>query len=164
MMFYPETIPKPKRQKPRYVKPEAVQELERVATAEARRQHPGNPYIIQRTFRDDTANGLTACITAYLKLKGAFVSRVNNGGIYDKRLNRYRPGTNRKGLPDVICTWQSKSLMIECKIGRDKMSDAQQKIKQEQEVSGGLYYVAHNFTEFKQWFDNNVHLSPQTDN
>lgn len=139
----------------RYVKPEAVKELERLADAEARRLHPTmNPdHIAPRLYRDDTANGLTACITAFLKLSGAFVSRLNNSGIYDKRLNKYRPGTNRKGLPDVVCTYQGKSIMIEVKTGRDRMSEHQERIRCEQERSGGLYYVARNFTEFKKWFD-----------
>jgi hypothetical protein len=137
-----------------YKKPPAVKELEQLAMAEALAKHPTCPHLASRTFRDDTSNGLTLCITAYLRLRGAFVSRLNNTGIYDKRLNRYRPGTNRKGLPDVVCTYKGKSLMVEVKTGRDRLSEHQEKIRQEQERSGGLYYVAHDFTEFKTWFDN----------
>lgn len=141
--------------KTRYIKPESVRELESLAMAEAQRKHPTMrpEHIAPRRFRDDSANFLTACITTYLKLKGAFVSRLNNMGIYDKRLQRYRPGTSRKGLPDVVCTYQGKSIFIEVKYGRDKMSEHQEKIRQEQQASGGLWFTAHNFTEFKQWFD-----------
>ncbi|HUX56451.1 MAG TPA: hypothetical protein VMV77_05725 [Bacteroidales bacterium] len=69
------------------------------------------------------------CITTHLRLKGALASRLNNKGILDKRLRRYHPGTSR-------------------------MSIEQEKIRQEQEASGRLYYLARNFTDFKNWFDN----------
>jgi hypothetical protein len=151
MILFPEA--KRKTPKPAYRKPEAVRELERMANAEAKRLHPTCPHLAPRTFRDDTANSLTACITTYLRLKGAFVSRLNNTGIYDKRLNRYRPGTSRKGLPDVVCTYKSKSIFIEVKHGPDKMSESQQKIRDEQIRSGGLFFIAHNFTEVKEWID-----------
>ena len=93
---------------------------------------------------------------AYLRLKGAFVSRLNNTGVYDRRLHRYRCGTNRKGLPDILATYKGISLMIEVKAGKDRLSEDQKKARQEQELSGGLSFVAHNFTEFKAWFDNNI--------
>jgi len=144
---------KSKQRKASYIKPDSVKELERMADAEARLLHPSCPHLAPRTFRDDTANNLTKCIITYLRLKGAFSSRLNNTGIFDKRLNRYRPGTSRKGLPDVMATYQGKSLMIEVKAGRDRMSEHQERIRDEQKRSGGLYYVAHNFTEFKIWFD-----------
>jgi hypothetical protein len=142
-----------KARKPSYKKPEAVKELERLADAEALRLHPGNPALCPRTFRDDSANSLTACITSYLRLKGAFCSRLNNTGIYDKRLMRYRPGTSRKGLPDILATYQGKSLFIEVKTGRDRIRPDQERIRDEQNASGGLYFVAHDFTSFKEWFD-----------
>lgn len=146
-------MPDKSKSKPAYRKPEAVKKLEHMADAEARQLHPTCPHLAPRTFRDDTANSLTKCIVDYLRLKGAFSSRLNNTGIFDKRLNRYRPGTSRKGLPDIISTYQNKSIFIEVKAGKDRMSEAQEKIRQEQNRSGGLFFVAHNFTEFKQWID-----------
>jgi hypothetical protein len=148
-------LPEIKRKKAKapYRKPEAVKELERMADAEARMLHPTCPHLAPRTFKDDSANGLTKCITTYLRLKGAFCSRVNNTGIFDKRLNRYRPGTSRKGLPDILGTYQGKSLMIEVKYSKDRMSESQEKIRDEQKKSGGLFFIAHNFTEFKNWFE-----------
>lgn len=70
-----------------------------------------------------------------------------------KQFNRYRPGTSRKGLPDVVATYKGKSVFIEVKHNRDKMSESQEKIRDEQNRSGGLYFIAHNFTEFKTWID-----------
>lgn len=144
---------KRKQRKASYRKPEAVRELERMADNEARLLHPTMPHLAPRTFRDDGANNLTKCITTYLRLKGAFSSRLNNTGIFDKRLNRYRPTTSRKGLPDVLATYQGKSLFIEVKAGRDRMSIDQAKVMKEQTRSGGLYFVASDFTQFKEWFD-----------
>jgi len=137
-----------------YRKPDAVKVLEQLANDEARKKYPTMPHLAPRTFKDDTANGLTSCITAYLRLQGAFVSRLNNQGVFDRRLNRYRPGTNRKGLPDVLATYKGKSLFIEVKCGADKMSIHQAKVMQEQTASGGKYFVATDFTSFKEWFDN----------
>ena len=144
---------KRKQRKTPYSKPDAVKELERMADMEAKRLHPTCPALAKRTFRDDTANSLTGCITTYLRLKGAFVSRLNNTGIYDKRLNRYRPGTSRKGLPDVVATYKSKSIFIEVKHGSDKLSEHQEKVRAEQIKSGGLWFTARNFTEAKEWID-----------
>ncbi len=149
------TLPEIKRKKPKapYHKSDAIRELERLAMDEAKRLHPTCPALCPRTFRDDDSNSLTKCITTYLRLKGAFCSRLNNGGVFDWRLKRYRPGTNRRGLPDVLATWKAKSLFIECKVGRDRMSEHQERIRDEQNASGGLFFVAHNFTEFKEWID-----------
>lgn len=145
-----------KPRKPAYRKPDAVRELELLATDEARRKYSTMKpeHLAPRKFRDDTANNLTKCITTYLRLKGAFCSRLNNGGVFDYKLNRYRPGTNRKGLPDILATYQGNSLMIEVKAGRDRMSEHQKRIRGEQTESGGLWYTARNFSDFKKWFDN----------
>lgn len=145
---------KRKQPKPAYRKPEAVKELERMADAEARLKHPTCPHLAPRTFRDDSANGLTVCIVKYITLKGGFASRINSTGIYDIRLKRYRPGTQKKGISDIIALYQGKSLSIEVKHGRDKQSQAQKQIESEVIKAGGLYFVAHDLTTFKQWFDN----------
>ena len=150
-MLFPEVKQKQRKKVP-YKKPEAVKELERMADAEARRLHPTCPALAPHKFRDDSANSLTSCITTYLRLKGAFVSRLNNTGIYDRRLNRYRPGTSRKGLPDVMATYKGKSIFIEVK-QKDKLSSDQERIRAEQIASGGLWFTAHNFTEAKEWID-----------
>jgi hypothetical protein len=139
-----------------YRKSEAVRELERLATDAARLKHPTLPEhaLAPRKFRDDSANDLTGCITTYISFKGGFASRVNNGGIFDSRSRKYRPGTSRKGLPDILATYKGQSLFIEVKIGRDKQSIFQKEIQIIQVRAGGHYYIAKNFTDFKFWFDN----------
>ena len=145
---------KTRTQKVSYKKAEAVKGLELLAYEADRLKYPTIPYVAPRKFRDDTANGLTACITAYLRLKEAFVSRLSNTGVYDTKMNKYRPTMSKKGLPDIIATYKGMSLFIEVKHGRDRMSEFQTKIRDEQTASGGLFFVATDFTELKKWFDN----------
>lgn len=153
MMYQLPEIKPRKKPKQAYRKPEAVRLLEQLADAEARRLHPNiaPEHLAPRKFRDDSANQLTACIVQYAKLKGCFASRLNNTGIF--RNGKYTRSTSRRGLPDVIVTRDSMSLFIEVKVGRDRMSTFQEAVRDDQQRAGGLYFVAHDFTEFKEWFD-----------
>jgi len=140
----------------RYKKSEAVRILERMADEEAARKHPAvdRRYLAPRIFRDNSANELTKAITAYITLMGGMASRINTTGIWDKKLNKYRPTTMKRGLADIWATYQGKSLQIEVKIGPDRMSEHQMKVQQQQRAAGGLYFVARDFSSFKEWFDN----------
>jgi hypothetical protein len=146
---------KKKKPKPPYKKPEAVKELERLANAEARCKHPAvDPkYIAPRLFRDDTANSLTDCVVKYITLKAGFASRINSTGVYDKNLRKYRRGTQKRGIADIMATFRGLSLHIEVKHGRDVQSESQKKIESDVKTSGGRYFIARNFTDFKTWFD-----------
>ena len=148
-------LPQIKRKKPRahYRKSEAVRELESMANVEARRLHPTMPHLAPRIYRDDSANSLTQYITKYITLKGGFASRISNQGTFNRRLGKFIPGMARKGLPDIMATFRGLSLHIEVKHGRDVQSEAQKRIESEVTASGGLYYVARDFTSFKEWFD-----------
>ena len=158
MMYQLPEIPVKKRfttAKPAYKKPDSVRELETLATAEAIRTHPAvDPkYIAPRVYSDKTANSLTAAIVAYITLRGGMASRISVTGTWDKKLNKYRTSTMKRGLADVWATYHGMSIQVEVKKGRDVQSDDQIKVQQQQEQSGGFYYVAHDFTSFKQWFD-----------
>lgn len=148
-------IPPRKAPKRPYKKPDSVRELERLANLEAIRLHPSiEPrYLAPRLYRDDTANTLTACVVKYIEILGGWASRVNNMGVYDRRLNKYRRSTQKKGIADIIATYKGLSLQIEVKIGRDKQSEAQEHVQQKVTEAGGLYYIARNFTDFKTWID-----------
>lgn len=142
-----------KQRKASYKKPDAVKELESLAMDEASLRHPAMPHLAPRVYRDDTANQLTACIVKYITLKHGFASRISNQGTFNRRLNKYIPATSRKGLADVMGCYKGKNLNVEIKIGRDKQSEAQKKVQTEVTASGGLYFVAHNFSDFKEWID-----------
>lgn len=136
-----------------YKKSEAVRELESLAMAEAKRKHPTCPHLAPRTFRDDRANDLTRCVVQYIILKGGFASRINNQGTFNRKLNKYIPSTSKRGLADVMATYQGKSLHIEIKIGRDKQSENQLKVEAEVNRSGGHYILARDFESFYNWFN-----------
>jgi hypothetical protein len=147
-------LPPKKTPKPFYHKSAAVKELELLANRQARLDHPGvdQKYLAPRTFRDDTANALTACIVRYAFLCGYFASRLNNTGIY--RNGKYTRSTARRGLPDILITGKDgTSIFVEVKVKKDRMSEHQVRVRQEQERSGGMYFVASDFASFKTWFD-----------
>lgn len=154
-MYQLPPIPAKKRKaRKKYAKPESVKELERLMNEKARLDHPSiDPkYLARRAYRDDTANTLTSAIVAYITLRGGFASRVNNGGTWRKDLGKYTPSGAKRGISDIIATYKGVSLMVEVKIARDKMSVFQERVKAEHEAAGGLWFTAHDFTEFKAWF------------
>lgn len=138
---------------PNYRKPDSVKELERLANEAAMFKHSTCPHLALRKFRDDTSNGLTQCIVQYIVLCGGFATRINNQGTWSKKLNRFIPGTSKRGLADVMATYHGLSLHIEVKIGKDRQSEAQKEIEADVIRSGGNYFLVRNFTEFKKWFD-----------
>lgn len=138
----------PKIKRPAYRKPEAVKELERLANEAAMFKHPTGPHLAPRKFRDDTANGLTQCIVQYIVLCGGFATRINNQGTWRKKQNRLIPGTSRRGLADVMATYNGVSLHIEVKIGKDRQSLAQKYYQAAIERAGGVYWIVCNFNEF----------------
>lgn len=128
-----------------------------LALAEFRRRHPTIPEHAFPKFRfcDKTANGLTKMIIEYIRLRGGLAERINSMGIYDQKLKQYRPSGSRKGTADVSATFKGKSLRVEVKIGADRQSDDQRKYELEHVAAGGYYFIAKNFTEFYQWFNQN---------
>ncbi len=150
-----ELPPTPAKKKPRpaHHKSQAVKELEQLLwEADCRRYPSIDPkYIAKRIMTDATANGLTKCVVAYAKVSGAFASRLNNTGIF--RDGKYTRSTARRGLPDVLVTYKGQSLFIEIKVGKDRMSDHQRKVQEEQRQAGGSYVVIGTFEQFKTWFD-----------
>lgn len=151
LMSKPPTRERKPRKQP-YTKPEAVKRLEVVT---------GNKH------RDDTANGLTKCIIAYIQYKGGQAERINTTGIpVDTRqqatdiLGRtrtigsveWRPSGSTVGSADISATIGGRSVKIEVKIGRDRQSQAQRQYQAAVEQAGGIYYIARNFTDFWKWY------------
>lgn len=145
---------KPRKQKPRYRKPQAIKDFEEKykAWSYSGRNIPEHCKVLTQ-FRDDTANGLTKLIIAYLKVQGAFATRLNSTGIYRNDIKKFVPNTQRKGMADVFATYKGKSLNIEVKTGKDRMSEHQLKVQTEIEEAGGYFFIARNFESFKKWFE-----------
>jgi len=139
---------KKKQPKSRYIKPESVKVLERMHFDAKKALHPEVPYLVKSTFRDDTSNGLTKCITSWLKIHGHFAGRVNTTGTYNAKLGKYVHSGSRKGMADITAVVNGKHVSIEIKTGRDKMRAEQWKVKQEIEQAGGAYIVTNSFDDF----------------
>lgn len=115
----------------------------------------GGAKMKTKTWEDSTANGLTKCIIDWITYDGGFASRVNTTGMMRKigGQMRWTKGSSVKGLADIMATINGRAVHIEVKIGRDRMSDDQKKVKAKVEASGGLYFIAKDMYSFLDWYD-----------
>ena len=136
-----------------------LEKLTQLANLKKIEQHPLVPIHALtpvKKFKDTTANELTRSITAYIRLTGNYAERINNTGIYDPSKGKWRKGGTRKGIADIMASkilehnGRKFSIMvaIEVKIGKDKMSEYQLKIKDEITKSGGVYIIAKTWDQF----------------
>ena len=144
---YEKTRPK-KQPKPPYKKPASVRQLEDDVFEQKRLKHPDVPFLLKHQYRDDSANGLTACVVAWLQLHGYFAGRINVTGTYSKKLGKYIHSGSRRGMADITAIIGGKHVSVEIKHGHDKMREAQLKVKHEVEQAGGVYIVASTFDDF----------------
>lgn len=150
-----------------YKKSLAVKFLEDLSFEAKKAKHPTVPYLSRDLFRDNTANGLTHCVIAYIRLVGGQSERINcQGGIKDNRqvvtdcIGRQRTigsltrikTSGQRGTADISALFEGKTLKIEVKIGKDHQSEAQRCYQLSIEKSGGYYYIAKDFTSFLDWF------------
>ncbi|MGZ0017671.1 hypothetical protein [Yeosuana sp. AK3] len=151
-----------------YKKPQVVKRLEEMAFKAKIERFPNFPYPPKPKYRDDTSNGLTRCIIDFLNLKGQQAERINNTGRQlDRRktingvLGSHRTvgsvewikGTGKNGTSDISATILGRSVKIEVKIGKDRQSEAQKKYEAQVIKAGGLYFIARNFIEFVNWYN-----------
>lgn len=142
--------------KPRYLKPQSVKDLERLAYDRFRAEHPNFPeYAIPpQSYRDDTANGLTRCVVDFIRYNGGQAERINTTGVPEQRGGRivWRKSNTTKGSADISATITGRSVKIEIKIGADRQSEAQRRYQAAIEQAGGLYFIAKDFNTFVEWF------------
>jgi hypothetical protein len=125
-------------------------------------------YVPKTVFRDDTANGLTKCITTHLNALGWQAERISNTGRYidDSKIvtdvlgnrkkigsGKYIPGSGTKGTSDISATIKGKSVKIEVKIGKDRQSDAQKEYQKKIESAGGIYFIATDFDMYLEFYN-----------
>lgn len=104
--------------------------------------------------KQSPANALTDAVITYMKLKGGIGYRINNMGVYDASLGKFRTSGTKKGIPDIIGIYKGRFIGVEIKIGKDRQSDDQKLREQEINKAGGYYYIAKEFDSFKIWYDN----------
>lgn len=135
-----------------------------------RQKHPNVPlYAIPKAkYSDKTANGLTKCIIDFINYMGGQAERINcMGRTIDRRQVKtdvlgkvrvigsidYIPTTMTKGTADISATIRGRSVKIEIKIGRDRMSEAQKEYQKQIEAAGGIYFIARTFEQFCIWYN-----------
>jgi hypothetical protein len=144
----------------------ALQHLQQLDFEAKRKACPSVPeYAIpRRRFSDRTANGLTKCVLAWLRLHGHKAWRQGSEG-------RYRPGATiidvigrqrtlkgnwlpgqNNGASDVACIINGRFVAVEVK-KQDQQSEAQRRYQEEVEASGGVYLIVRTFTEFYEWYN-----------
>lgn len=134
--------------KARYIKPASVKKLENDLLEQKKLKYPGQPYLCKKSLRDDTANGLTACISAWCSVNGAHFQRVNTTGQYDFKLGRYRRSGSTKGVADIMIIYKGNTINLEIKIGKDKQSKDQVKMQESINNAGGIYIIVKSFDNF----------------
>jgi len=141
--------------KTKYQKSAAVRTLEDLAYKAKLDRFPDFPYPIKTLYRDDTSNGLTACIIEFLTLKCHQAERINSTGrqVIKNGDWKWINGSSTKGTADISSTIAGKSVKIEVKIGNDRQSEYQKRYQQSIERAGGLYYIARNFNDFLSWYN-----------
>lgn len=138
------------------------------ATAPGFFEASGGYTMLVNPYTDNTSNGLTKAILDFLKFKGHYANRINtqgqarikkiprfdifSGKSYDVEKITWTKGTTRTGTPDIDAIIYGRSVKIEVKIGRDKMSQEQLKEQVRIESSGGLYFIAHDMPAFMEWY------------
>ena len=118
-------------------------------------------------YSDKDANSLTKCIVDFINLSGYQAERINTMGVYREPKKHeqfngtfktlvkgtYTPSTSTKGSADISSTIHGRSVKIEVKYGKDRMSEAQQRYKEDIEKAGGVYFIARTFDEFLEFYD-----------
>jgi hypothetical protein len=109
--------------------------------------------MLPRKYTDKTANGLTKMIVDWIKYNGGQAERISTTGRYIVSQKRWIKGSGTKGSADISATIKGRSVKIEVKIGKDKMSEDQHKYKEAIEKAGGIYYIAKDFDSFYEWYN-----------
>jgi hypothetical protein len=114
-------------------------------------------------FSDKTANGLTKCVIEWIKLCGYQAERITVTGRLVKGTKKFTDtvGYSRQigsdkwikssmqvGTADISATIRGKSVKIEVKIGKDRMSEAQCSYRDSIIAAGGIYMVVTSFEDF----------------
>lgn len=105
-------------------------------------------------YSDKTANGLTRCIEDFIKHLGGYCNRINTTGM-PRKINgemRWTKSNSNKGAFDLRFIYAGRSADVEIKIGRDRMSEAQERERQKIIAAGGLAIIAKDFPSFLYWF------------
>ncbi len=133
---------------------QTLKKLRELRQAATMKKYPNVPdhALPKKKFSDSTANALTKCIVEWLTLNGCWATRVSSAGRYIASEGKFIPSTTKRGTADIHAVIGGKHVSIEVKVGKDRMSEAQKKVKEDVERAGGVYFVAQTFDEFMTFY------------
>jgi hypothetical protein len=120
--------------------------------------------IPNKTWSDNSANGLTKCVIDLINYEGYQAERISTQGTYvegakikvgenERQLKgKYIPTQGTKGSADISATIKGRSVKIEIK-QKDRQSEVQKQYQESIERAGGIYIIVRSFDEFVEWFD-----------
>ena len=124
-------------------------------------------FLLKEKFEDKTANGLTKCVIAFLRLKGHQAERISTTGrVIDNRKTytdvlgiqrqigsvKWIPTSGTRGSADIGATIYGLSVKLEIKVGKDRQSAYQVDYQKQVESAGGIYLIVKDFTSFVDWY------------
>ena len=99
------------------------------------------------------ASKLTNEIIDFIYRNDGYAFRASSVGIFDQKAGKYRSAA-KKGVSDILACRKGKFIAIEVKIGKDRLSLEQEGFLQNITTAGGDSYVAKDFEQFKEWWEN----------
>lgn len=135
-------------------------ELKALKLASLKKKYPsayeasGGDDQLVKPYTDKTSNGLTKAVLDFLNLSGHYATRINTTGTMRKIRGemKWTKGSTRKGTSDIHAVIKGTFCSIEVKINKDTQSDNQTKEEKRVTTAGGLYLVAKNYPQFREWF------------
>lgn len=129
-------------------------------------------YHVPYSKNDNSTNGLTKVIIDFINLTGGQAERISSSGRWikdgEKQIDfytgkvtnaggKYIKSAGVKGTADISATIKGRSVKIEVKYGKDKMSADQEKYQKSIQSAGGVYMIAKTFDswleEYKTLFE-----------
>lgn len=103
--------------------------------------------------RITNANQLTQYALKVMSLAGWTCWRQNNGGVWDAKAGRFRAGSAKKGVSDIIGYHNrtGRALFIEIKAGKDRLSECQRLFLSDAEAAGCLACVVRHADDLKTY-------------
>lgn len=110
-------------------------------------------YIPKSKFSQSDSNKLTAAVVEFLNYQpDTYAWRVNNGAIFDPKIQTHRTTNTVRGIADISACVRGQMWQIEIKVGKDRQSEDQKRFAERVEKAGGRYFLVRSFDEFTQIF------------
>lgn len=93
------------------------------------------------------ATELTNQIIDFIYRNNGYAWRASSTGVFDQKAGAYRTAA-KKGVADILACFKGQLIVIEVKIGKDRLSPKQTGFIENIRHAGGTAFVVSNFEEF----------------